>query len=77
MIFTPEHEAIRATVAQFIDKEINPYCDQWEEAGIFPAHKVFKKLGDLGLLGISRPIEFGGMGLDYSYQTVFAEELGR
>ena len=77
MIFTPEHEAIRATVAQFIDKEINPYCDQWEEEGIFPAHKVFKKLGDLGLLGISRPAEFGGMGLDYSYQTVFAEELGR
>ena len=38
---------------------------------------MFKKLGDLGLLGISRPIEFGGMGLDYSYQTVFAEELGR
>ena len=77
MIFTPEHEAIRDTVAQFIDKEINPYCDQWEEEGIFPAHKVFKKLGDLGLLGISRPAEFGGMGLDYSYQTVFAEELGR
>ena len=77
MILTPEHEAIRATVAQFIDKEINPFCDQWEEEGIFPAHKVFKQLGDLGLLGISRPIEFGGMGLDYSYQTVFAEELGR
>jgi len=77
MIFTPEHEAIRDTVAQFIDKEINPYCDQWEEEGIFPAHKVFKKLGDLGLLGISRSAEFGGMGLDYSYQTVFAEELGR
>ena len=77
MIFTPEHEAIRDTVAQFIDKEINPYCDQWEEEGIFPAHKVFKKLGDLGLLGISRSAEFGGMGLDYSYQTVFVEELGR
>jgi len=77
MILTEEHEAIRATIAQFIDKEINPYADQWEEEGIFPAHELFKKMGNLGLLGISRPEEFGGMGLDYSYQVVFAEELGR
>ena len=53
MIFTPEHEAIRNTIAQFIDKEINPFADQWEEDGIFPAHALFKKMGDLGLLGIS------------------------
>lgn len=77
MIFTPEHEAIRNTIAQFIDKEINPFADQWEEDGIFPAHALFKKMGDLGLLGISRPVEFGGMGLDYSYEVVFSEELGR
>ncbi|KRO94027.1 MAG: acyl-CoA dehydrogenase [SAR92 bacterium BACL26 MAG-121220-bin70] len=77
MILTEEHEAIRATIAQFIDKEINPYADQWEEEGIFPAHELFKKMGNLGLLGISKPEEFGGMGLDYSYQVVFAEELGR
>ena len=77
MILTEEHEAIRATIAQFIDKEINPYADQWEEAGIFPAHELFKKMGNLGLLGIAKPEEFGGMGLDYSYQIVFAEELGR
>ena len=77
MILTEEHEAIRATIAQFIDKEINPYADQWEEEGIFPAHELFKKMGNLGLLGISKPEEFGGMGLDYSYQVVFAEELWR
>jgi len=77
MILTEEHEAIRATIAQFVDKEINPYADQWEEEGIFPAHELFKKMGNLGLLGISKPEEFGGMGLDYSYQVVFAEELGR
>ena len=77
MIFTPEHEDIRNTIAQFIDKEINPFADQWEEDGIFPAHALFKKMGDLGLLGISRPVEFGGMGLDYSYEVVFSEELGR
>jgi len=77
MIFTQEHDAIRKTVSQFIDKEINPYCDQWEKEGIFPAHDLFKKMGELGLLGINKPVEYGGMGLDYSYQIVFTEELGR
>jgi hypothetical protein len=43
MRFTDEHGAIRHAVAQFIDKEINPHCDAWEEAGIFPAHEVFRR----------------------------------
>ena len=77
MLLTEEHEAIRNTIAQFIDKEINPHVDQWEADGIFPAHDLFKKMGDLGLLGIAKPSEYGGMGLDYSYQIVFSEELGR
>jgi citronellyl-CoA dehydrogenase len=77
MLFTNEHNAIRATIAQFIDKEINPYVDEWERDAIFPAHEVFKKMGGLGLLGIHKPTEYGGMGLDYSYQIVFSEELGR
>ena len=76
MIFTEEHHALAATAAKLIKNEINPYCDEWEEAGIFPAHEVFKKMGDLGLLGIAMPEEFGGLGLDYSYQIAFAEELG-
>jgi len=76
MILNKEHLAIRETVSAFIDKEINLHTDQWETEGIFPAHELFKKMGDLGLLGISKPTEFGGMGLDYSYQVVFAEELG-
>ena len=53
MIFTPEHDSIRNTIAQFIDKEINPFADQWEEEGIFPAHDLFKKMGELCLLGIA------------------------
>ena len=76
MRFTEEHNAIRNTTAQLIEKEINPFSDAWEEEGIFPAHQVFKKMGDLGLLGINKPTEYGGMGLDYSYQMVFIEELG-
>lgn len=76
MIYTEEHHAIAATTAKFIDSEINPHCDQWERDGIFPAHEVFKKMGNLGLLGICKPCEYGGLGLDYSYQMSFVEELG-
>lgn len=77
MRLTEDHASIRRTIAKFIDNEINPYCDEWEKEGIFPAHDIFKKMGGLGLLGIAKPVEYGGMGLDYSYQIVFSEELGR
>jgi citronellyl-CoA dehydrogenase len=77
MRFTEEHNALRQTVANFVDKELNPHADEWEKAGIFPAHEVFKKMGDLGLLGIHKPEAYGGMGLDYSYEVIFSEELGR
>ncbi len=76
MKLTLEHEQIRETLKRFIDAEINPYVDEWEEAGIFPAHQVFKGLGDLGLLGVTKPVEYGGMGLDWSYGAVVAETLG-
>lgn len=73
MILTAEHEALRETTIKFIDEHINPYVDEWEAEEIFPAHDVYKKMGNLGLLGIHKPVEYGGMGLDYSYQSVFNE----
>jgi len=76
MKFTPEHEQIADTVRKFVAKEINPFVPEWEAAGIFPAHALFKKMGDLGLLGIKYPVEYGGMGLDFSYSMVMAEALG-
>ena len=76
MQFTDQHNEIRRTVQQFVEKEVNPYVDEWEEAGIFPAHEVFKKAGDLGLLGINKPEKYGGMGLDYGYAMVAMEEWG-
>lgn len=76
MILTPEHEELRRSTERFIDQEINPHVDEWEEAEMFPAHDLFKKLGDAGFLGINKPVEYGGMGLDYSYAMVFAEALG-
>jgi citronellyl-CoA dehydrogenase len=77
MKFTQEHEEIRRTMKKFIDAEINPHVDAWEEAEQFPAHEVFKKLGDLGMLGLTKPEAYGGAGLDYSYSMVFAETLGQ
>jgi citronellyl-CoA dehydrogenase len=76
MLFTEEHNEIRRTVAQFVAKEINPHVDQWEEEGIFPAHEVFRKAGELGLLGINKPSAYGGMELDYSYAMAAMEEWG-
>lgn len=76
MQFTHDHEQIRDTLKRYIDEHINPHVDEWEEAGIFPAHKVFKGLGDLGLLGLTKPEAYGGAGLDYSYGMVMAETLG-
>ena len=56
--FTKAHQLFRETVRRFVDQEINPYVDEWEEAEIFPAHELFKKAGDLGLLG---PVVSGGV----------------
>jgi len=76
MDFTEEHEAIRRNVRQFIDAEINPHVDEWEAAGIFPAHDLFRKMGRQGYLGINKQAKYGGLGLDYSYQLAFIESLG-
>ncbi len=76
MQFTHEHEELRRSLQKFIAAEINPYVDEWEKAQIFPAHALFKKMGDLGFLGLNKPVAFGGQGLDYSYAIVMAEELG-
>ena len=76
MQFTHEHLAIQKTLKRFIDEKINPHVDEWEAAEIFPAHEVFKGLGQLGLLGLTTPEQFGGAGLDYSYAMAMAETLG-
>ncbi|HZW19721.1 acyl-CoA dehydrogenase family protein [Noviherbaspirillum sp.] len=76
MQFTQEHQELQRSLKRFIDTEINPHVDEWEEAGIFPAHQVFRKMGELGFLGLCKPAEYGGLGLDYSYSVVMAEALG-
>ena len=76
MQFTEQHKQLAQTVARFVAAEINPHVEAWEKAEIFPAHELFKKMGSLGLLGVKYPEEYGGLGLDFSYSLVVAEELG-
>lgn len=75
--FTKDHELVRKAVRDFVNKEINPYVDEWEEKGMTPLHDLFKKMGDLGFLGIRYDAKYGGEGLDYWYETVLLEELAK
>jgi citronellyl-CoA dehydrogenase len=76
MLYTHEHLEMQATMRRFIDEHINPHVDEWEEAEMMPAHEIFKGLGQLGLLGLTKPEAYGGAGLDYSYSCAMAEALG-
>ncbi|HEY7984394.1 MAG TPA: acyl-CoA dehydrogenase family protein [Ktedonobacterales bacterium] len=77
MQFTQEHEMFRQSVRRFVQEEINPHAEEWEEKGIFPAHALFKKMGELGFLGLTYPEAYGGLGLDFWYTVVLCEELGK
>ena len=77
MKFSEEHEQLRQVVRQVVDREINPYVDAWEAAGVFPAHELFGKLGALGLLGLEYDPAYGGGGVDHTFTVVLGEELGR
>ncbi len=72
--FNDEHETLRKTVRDFAEKEIAPFAEKWDDEEIFP-REVFKKAGDLGLLGIRFDPDFGGSGLDYWYTVAYAEAL--
>src|SRR5919204_3804652 len=73
-IFTPEHDELRAAVRRFVDKELVPSVDEWEEAGYFPDW-VFRRCGELGFLGLHYPERWGGAGGDLAAEIVFIEEL--
>ncbi|NLJ55054.1 MAG: acyl-CoA dehydrogenase [Intrasporangiaceae bacterium] len=77
MRLTDDHETFRASVRQFVETEVNPFVDEWEAAGKFPAHELFPKAAKIGLLGLEYSTEYGGEGADHSFQMVAAEELGR
>jgi citronellyl-CoA dehydrogenase len=75
MLYTEQHTQIQDSLKKFIEAEINPHIEEWEAAEIFPAHELFGKMGKLGFLGVNKPVEYGGLGLDYSYAAAMAEAL--
>src|SRR2546421_12061078 len=66
--FTEEHDMFRETVKQFVQTEIAPHAEEWDEAGIFPK-ELFKKAADLGLFGIRLDPHYGGSGLEWGYSA--------
>lgn len=75
MELTAEHEELRRSALKFVETEINPLANEWEENEIFPAGELFKKLGNQGFLGITKPEKYGGAGLDYTYGAVLNEAI--
>ena len=75
-LFTPEHEELRSYVRKFVESELAPHAREWEEEGDFP-NWVFKRMGDLGLLGLRYPQELGGQGGDWGHTIVLSEEMAR
>jgi alkylation response protein AidB-like acyl-CoA dehydrogenase len=72
-IFTEEHDRLRESIRAFVLKELAPHAEEWEET-TFP-DSVFRRMGELGLLGLSFPERYGGQGGDYPAQLVLAEEM--
>jgi acyl-CoA dehydrogenase len=74
--FTSEHEMLRKTVRGFVEREVTPHVGVWEEAGQIP--KTFwRRLGELGFLGVDFPVEYGGAGGDFFSSIVLGEEMAR
>ncbi len=74
--FKEEHDIFRKTVRKFMETELAPHAEEWEEKKDFPDW-VFKRAGDMGFIGIAYPEEWGGSACDYFYKVVFCEELPR
>ncbi|MBK6386537.1 MAG: acyl-CoA dehydrogenase family protein [Rhodoferax sp.] len=75
-LFTPDHEAFRDSFRRFIDKEIAPFHDGWEEQG-YVAREVWNQAGDNGFLCATMPEAYGGAGADKLYSVIQMEELAR
>jgi len=74
--YEEDQVAMQQTARRIIDTDINPHVEEWEATGSYPAKQVFRKLGAAGLLGVNKPVEYGGMGLDFKYSVALNETLG-
>src|SRR2546422_7821802 len=75
MYFTDAHEELRLHIRKFLEKEVRPHLEEWEEE-TFP-DSIFERFGELGFLGLRYPPEYGGQGGDYFSAVVLSEELAR
>ena len=76
MYFTEEHDLFRESLRDFLQKEVVPHIDKWEETGTIDRF-IWKKFGEMGYFGIPYPEEYGGLDLDLFYTVIFLEELQR
>ena len=72
--FSEEHDLFRASLKDFLQKEVVPYIEQWEKSGTIDRF-IWKKFGDMGFLGITYPESYGGLNLDLFYMVILLEEL--
>ncbi|MCQ3804641.1 MAG: acyl-CoA dehydrogenase family protein [bacterium] len=77
MMFSEEHRMFRQVVRRFVEEEINPQVEQWEEVGEMPLHELFGQMAELGFLGLEYDPAYGGQGADHLFTVVLAEEFGR
>jgi alkylation response protein AidB-like acyl-CoA dehydrogenase len=74
-IFEEHHDRLRESIGSFVEKELAPHAEEWEET-TFP-NSVLERMGELGFLGLSMPEQYGGQGGDYFCNLVLAEEMGK
>ena len=74
--FTDEHEMLRRSIRAFVEKEITPHATAWEDAGRIP-RELWRRLGELGFLGLEFPVEYGGGGADFLSSVVLGEEMAQ
>jgi len=74
--FNEEHNLFRESLRDFLEREVRPNLEVWEKNGKIPK-SIWKKMGDMGFLGLSLPEKYGGSNLDFFFEVIFNEELGR
>ena len=72
--YTEDHRIFRESVRKFLAKEVTPFAEEWEEAGIVP-REIWKKMGDMGFLCMDVPEEYGGYGADWLFNVIVNEEM--
>ncbi len=74
--FSDDHDTFRSTVRRFLEEEVAPHADEWEASQRIP-RRIFRRMGELGFLGITAPEAYGGTDADIFYAVAFLEELPR